>query len=151
MRSSRRNLILLSSLPVLVFITWFGWMTYSQSRIHWIETKVKQAMVASIDGLAPQWPRVEYRDNLSRSSYFVPDIYNQALVFDLYRHTLEQLNQDTSVPPLKIFRISIFKTGGISEDVVTMQAYLEFPMIGGVEKELVVMAKDHIAHYSSDQ
>jgi hypothetical protein len=133
----------------LVFIAWFGWMNYAQSRTDWIETKVKQAMTTSIESLAPQWPRIEYRGNLSQGSYFAPDIYNPNQVFDFYRHTLEKLNQDASVPPLKIFRVSISKTVGASEDEVTMQAYMEFPLIGGVEKEIVVMAKENLPHYSS--
>jgi hypothetical protein len=151
MRNSRRTFILLTSLPVLVFTVWFGWMTYSQSKIDWIEMKVNRAMTTSINSLAPQWPRIEYQNSLPSGSYFVPDIYNQVQVFDFYRHTLEQLNQDTSVPPLKIFRVSISKTDGASEDEVTMQAYLEFPLIGGFEKEIVVMAKDNLAHYVTNQ
>jgi hypothetical protein len=151
MRNPRRTFILLTSLPVVAFFAWFGWMSYLQARTDLIEMKVKQAMTTGIESLAPQWPRIEYQGSLSYDSYFAPDIYNQVQVFDFYRHTLEQLNQDTSVPPLKIFRVSISKTSGASEDDVTMQAYLEFPLIGGFEKEITVMVNDHLAHYASNQ
>jgi hypothetical protein len=150
MRDSRRNVVLLTSLLVIVFLGWFSWMTYSQSRTQWIESKVRQAMATSIESLAPQWPRIEYHDSVSGDPYYAPDIYDQAQVFGLYRHMLEQLNQDESVPPLKVFRVSISKAIGTAEDTVIIQAYMEFPLIGGIEKEIVVQSDGvKVPHYKT--
>jgi hypothetical protein len=149
MRNSRRNLILLISLPVLFFVAWFSWMSYSQSKIDWIQEKVSQAMIANIESLVPQWPRIEYKSSSGDDPYYAPDIYNQGQVFDLYIHLLENLNTDNNLPPVKVTQVSIMKNIGETEDTLIVQARVEFPLFAGFDKEIVVRGAGKIPHFKS--
>jgi hypothetical protein len=149
MTNSHSGYVLLISSPVIAFAAWFGWMSYYQSRMDWIDAKVSQAMSTSIESLAPQWPRIEYQADLSGDVYYAPDIYDQTQILDLTSHVLETLNQDMAVPPVKITQVSIWKDSGTSEDTYVCQANVEFPLIIGVEKETVVESSTKVSHFTT--
>jgi hypothetical protein len=139
--------LLMIALPVLILFAWFGWATYSQSRTNWIQAKVGQAMVANIENLSPHWPRIEYRGSRPGEIYYAPDIYSQAQVYDLYSHILYDLNQEATLPPLKLSRLWMSKDVGDSEDTLTVQGIVQFPSLFGIQKSMVVKSSLKIAHY----
>lgn len=142
-----RKGILWVSLPILAFLAWFGWMSYLKSEADWMQAKVAQAMSQSLESLAPQWPRIETRT--SAGSYFSPESSDPVQVFDFTRHTLELLNQDTGVPPLKLLNVSLDKEFGASEDTLIGRALVKFPLLAGINDELVVQDAVKIPHYRS--
>jgi hypothetical protein len=131
----------------LDFLGWLGWTSFSKSESDWINAKVGQAMSASLESLAPQWPRIEY--HTSAGVYFSPESNNQTQVFDFTRHTLELLNQDISVSPLKLINISIDKNFGVSEDTLIGRATVKFPLIAGIDHEVIVQSNVKIPHYTT--
>ena len=147
MKTHFRKRILLVSFPILGFVAWFGWMTYIKSEADWMQAKVGQAMSQSLESLAPQWPRIE--THTSDGVYFSPESSNPAQVFDFTRHTLELLNQDASVPPLKLLNVSVDKEPGGSEDTLIGSALVEFPTIAGINYEMVVQNGVRIPHYKN--
>jgi hypothetical protein len=142
----RKN-VLLVGLPILVFLGWFGWMSYTKSESDWVKAKVAQAMSVSIQSLAPQWPRIEY--HTPAGVYFSPESAEPAQVFDFSRHTLEILNQDLSVPPLKLLDVSIDKEFGDSEDTLIGRATVRFPLFAGIDHNLIVQSSVKIPHYTT--
>jgi hypothetical protein len=113
----------------------------------WIEAKVDQAMLASMESLSPGWPRIE--THTAGEVYYSPIVNDQVQDFQLTRHVLEILNQDTSVPPLKITQVSIHNDFGSGEDILVSQALVEFPLFAGIDKTIMVEAKLTIPHYKS--
>ena len=149
MSTSRRKIVFLVSLPAFIFIVWFGWMSYTQSRTEWIQGKVSQAMSTSIESLAPQWPRIETRSSIAGGVYYAPEINDPQQTFELYRHILELLNQDVSVPPLKVTQVSLTNDIGSTEDTLICRATVEFALIGGIDKEIVVQGAVKIPHFTT--
>jgi hypothetical protein len=145
--SRRSNFLLIGSLFV-VFIAWFGWMSITQSKTELMQTKIEQALFITMQNLSPQWPRIETHSDLSAEVYYAP-IINQVQTFELYRHVLEYLNQDISMPPVKITQISMRHEYGASEDTLISQASVEFPLILGIEKKMVVQSAVKIPHYKT--
>ena len=119
-----------------------------QSKIAFMQTKVQQALSTDLESLAPQWPRIEVHSDLATQTYYAP-LVNQVQDFQLYRHVLEYLNQDASVPPLKISQISVQIEYGAAEDTLISQAHVEFPLILGIEHELTVQSSIKIFHYQT--
>jgi hypothetical protein len=135
------------ALPVLIFTAWFGWMTYAQSRTNWIEAKVSQAMAASMTNRAPHWPQIE--TFTSDDHYYPPNINDPIVNYDLYRDVLAYLNQDESMPPVKITQVSIRNDIGNSEDTLVSQVIVQFPLVAGFESKVEVQARVIIPHYKT--
>lgn len=130
-------------------VSWFGWMSFDQSKTQSVDTKVKQAMSAGCQSLVPAWPRIETRSNISPDDYYSPMINNPAQTFQLYRHMLEYLNQDSSVPPVKISQVSMRIEYGSSEDNLIIQARVEFSLILGIEKVFTTQNAFKIPHFNT--
>jgi hypothetical protein len=143
----RNRILLLVSLPTIPLFAWFGWMTYIKSKADWMQAKVANAMSQSLESLAPQWPRIETHS--SAGLYFSPEISNPAQVFDFTRQTLEILNQDTSVPPLKLLNVSLEKDFGHIEDTLIGRTIVKFPLVAGLSYELTVQDSVKIQHYQN--
>jgi hypothetical protein len=62
---------------------------------------------------------------------------------------LEYLNQDASVPSLKISQISAQIEYGAGEDTLISQARVEFPLVLGVDQNLMVQSSIKIPHYKT--
>jgi hypothetical protein len=129
-------------------IVWFGWMSVTQAKTQFMQTKIEQAMSINLQSLSPQWPRIETHSDLSVEVYYAP-IVDQAQTFELYRHVLEYLNQDSSVSPVKITNISVRINYGASEDTLISQASVEFPLIFGIEKKIFVQSSFKSPHYKT--
>jgi hypothetical protein len=142
-----RRYLLWLTLPMLIFFAWFGWMTYSQSRINWIEVKVNQAMAASMVNLAPHWPRIETFTSVDH--YFQPNVNDPIVNYELYRDLLAHLNQEESIPPVKVTQVSIRNDIGNSEDTLVSQALIQFPLVAGFESKVYVQARVIIPHYKT--
>jgi hypothetical protein len=146
MKASTRKIVLFVSFPILGFLAWFGWMTYMKSESEWVQERVNQAMSQSLESLAPQWPRIE--THTSAGAYFSPEI-NQSQVFEFTSQTLELLNQDPSLPPLKLLNVSLEKGFGDSEDTLIGRALVKFPLIAGINIEVIVQDGIKIPHYAT--
>jgi hypothetical protein len=135
-------------LVIILLIAAIGGFAMMQSRIKFVQTKVEQAMSVDLEDLAPHWPRIEVRSASAAQAYYAP-IVNQVQDFQLYRHVLEYLNQDASVPPFKISQISVWIEHGAVEDTLTSQARVEAPFILGIEQALTVQSSIKIPHYTT--
>jgi hypothetical protein len=148
MLESRRLRVLFIGLSIGLLIATLGGLMMMQSEIAFVQTKVEQAMTSSLENLAPQWPRIEVHSDLATQTYYAP-LVNQVQDFQLYRHVLEYLNQDASVPPLKISQISAQIEYGAGEDTLTSQARVEFLLVLGVDQNLMVQTSIKIPHYKT--
>jgi hypothetical protein len=135
------------SLLILALAAWYGWMSYTTSKTKWIEAKVQQAMSASMENLSPGWPRIE--THVAGEVYYAPIVNDPVQDFQLTRHVLEILNQDVSVPPVKITQVSIRDNFGSGGDILSSQAMVEFPLFAGIDKTIMVEATVTIPHYKS--
>jgi hypothetical protein len=147
MSNSIRRSFLVIAVLLLVFSSWFGWMSFSFSRTQWIESKVNLALSSSLQRLVPQWPRMQVHSDLVNGVYYSPVVNDQALVFQLYRQTLEYLNQDESVPPVKVSRVMVRNEYGAVHDNLIIQATVEFPLVAGFEKIILVQDTVVVQHY----
>ena len=111
-----------------------------------METKVRQAFDKEITALSPQWSRIKVRSD--SGTYYSPIIdANQTL--ELYRYVLEDLNQDESLPPVKMNPPAITKGFGPSEDSLTCQVTIEFPLILGIDEKIMMYGTIAIPHYTT--
>ncbi len=145
-RKNHRGFFIIA-LPLLVFSAWFGWMSYSQSTVDWFTAKVSEALIANIENLAPQWPRLEYIS--SSGNYYSPNVNAPIVRADLYRGVLAELNLDEKMPPVKISQISIQKLVGANDDLLTGQAVVRFALIAGIQKVAIIQSSVRIPHYHS--
>ena len=135
-------------LLVGLLVVALGGLFAMQSKIAFMQTKVQQALSTHLESLAPQWPRIEVHSDLATQTYYAP-LVNQVQDFQLYRHVLEYLNQDASVPPLKVSQVSVQIEYGAAEDTLISQARVEFPLVLGIEQELTVQSSIKISHYQT--
>lgn len=135
-------------LMIILLIAAIGGLVIMQSKNAFMQTKVEQAMSVSLEDLAPQWPRIEVRSASAAQAYYAP-IVNQVQDFQLDRHVLEYLNQDASVPPLKLSQVAAQIEYGAAEDTLISQARVEFPLVLGIEQELTVQSSIKIPHYQT--
>ncbi len=108
---------------------------------------MQQAMSASMESLSPGWPRIETHN--AGEGYYAPIVNDAEQHFQLTRHVLEILNQDGSVPPVKITQMSLSNHFGSGKDILTGQAMVEFPLFAGFDKTIIVEATVAIPHYKS--
>jgi hypothetical protein len=148
MNYSRHQGILLFCFVVTAFAIGLNWMSYRQAKTEWIETKVRQALEINMTMLSPQWSRITTRSTLTPEKYYSP-IVDAIQTFDLYRHVLEYLNQDESLPPTKLTQVSIRKDYGPLEDTLICQVKLEFPLFLGIERKTIVLGTVKIPHYAT--
>jgi hypothetical protein len=146
MTRSKRLSIIIFSFLLVIFAIWFGWMSFREARTEWVETKVEQALVINTTTLSPQWPRIEM--HVAQEIYYSP-IVDANQTFELYRYVLEYLNQDESVPPIKLTQLSHTIEFGSSEDTLVWQVKLDFPLFLGIDRKDVVLSKVAIPHYTT--
>jgi hypothetical protein len=146
MTNLKHQIILLICIVVLPFIVIFGWMSYRQAKTEFMETKVRQAFDKEVTALSPQWTRIEVHDN--SQTYYSP-IINSSQSLELYRYVLEDLNQDENVPLVKMTLPAITKSFGSSEDLLTCQAIIEFPLILGIDRTMMIYSTVKMPHYTN--
>jgi hypothetical protein len=131
---------------LFAFVIVFGSIFYSQARTEFIEKKVQQAFDKEITALSPQWSRIEVHSDAE--IYYSPIVdANQTL--ELYRYVLEDLNQDESLPPVKMNPPAITKGFDPSEDSLTCQVTIEFPLILGIDRKMMMYGTIAIPHYTT--
>jgi hypothetical protein len=109
-----------------------------------METKVRQAFDKEITALSPQWSRIEVQSD--SETYYSP-IVDAKQTLELYRYVLEDLNQDESLPPVKMASPAITKGFGPSEDSFTCQVTIEFPLMLGIDRKIMMYGTITIPHY----
>ena len=138
--------ILLICIIAIPSVAVFGWMSYKQTRTEFMETKVRQAFDKEITALSPQWSRIEVRSD--SEAYYSP-IVDAKQTLELYRYVLEDLNQDESLPPVKMNPPAITKDFGPTEDSLTCQVTIEFPLILGIDRNVMMYGTITIPHYTT--
>jgi hypothetical protein len=136
-------------LLIAIFVTWFGWNSYEQTRTQWIEAKVKNALDQSMQSLALTLPRIMVTDRSSGEVFYAPDLNAQFHTFDLYAQTLIILNQDTSVPIVKLTLASMSAEYGPSDTTLQGQTTVEFPLVAGIDKVMAVHSSIQIPHFKT--
>jgi hypothetical protein len=136
-------------LPLVIFVVWFGWKSYEQSRTQWMESKVKNALNQSMQSLSVSLPRIQITDRNSGEVYYAPDLNAQLHAFDLYGQTLINLNQDISVPVLKLTLVSMTEEYSSSDTILQGQAAVEFPLIAGIDKKMIVRESIQVPHFQN--
>jgi hypothetical protein len=136
-------------LLLAVFAAWYGWNTFEQARTQWIEAKIKNALDQSMQSLAETLPRIQITDSNSGEIFYAPDVNAQFHTFDLYAQTLVNLNQDMSVPMIKLTNTSMTEFFGPSNTTLQGQTTVEFPLIAGINKVIAVHSSIQIPHYKS--
>ncbi len=146
-RSSFRAIFAISFI-VLALAAWIGYLSYTQTETRRIEAKVQNAISAGVENLAPQWPRIEMHNSLASGAYYSPIVSDSARSFELTRHVLEMLNQDESVPPVKLSTINLHIDFGPDQDTLVCQTRIEFPLFAGIEKKVDISSSFPIPHYN---
>ncbi len=130
-------------------VAWFGWMTFSQAQTQWMQTKVVNAMDQGMQYLANVLPRIQVTDNASGEVYYAPDLNSASHAFDLYGQTLINLNQDASIPPVKLSSVTMTAEYGASETTLQAQTSVEFALLPGINKVILVHSSIQIPHYQT--
>jgi hypothetical protein len=146
MTGFRRPVIWISGLLATIAVAVIAGVAVAQSTTEFVQTKIEQALSITMENLAPQWPRIE--THVATEVYYAITV-DPTQEFELRRHVLEYLNQDISVPPVKITQISVSDEYGNSEDTLISQAHVEFPIILGIEKEMVIRSAIKTPHYET--
>jgi hypothetical protein len=132
-----------------LFGCWFGWKSYEQFKIRFIESKVENALDQSMESLSVSLPRKKIIDRNLGTIFYAPDFYAQHHTFDLYGQTLIILNQDSSVPFLKLSNIAVMEEYNDTDTQVISQTIVNFPLILGVQKNIMVRTSIHMPHLAS--
>jgi hypothetical protein len=140
--------VLFIGLSIALLIVAIGWLSATRTKIDLIQTKVEQTMVSSMANLVPHWPRIAVYSDPAAQAYNAP-IVSQAQTFQLYQDVLEHLNQDASVPPLKVSQVSVRIEYGTAEDTLISQARIEFPLVLGIEQNLTIQSSIKTPHYTT--
>jgi len=133
---------------MVLLIGAMGGLSATHAKIDLLQTKVEQVIVSSLANLAPHWPRIAVHSDPAAQAYYAP-IVNQAQTFQLYQDVLEHLNQDASVPPLKMSQVSVQIEYGAAEDTLISQARVEFPLVFGIEQNLTIQSSFKTPHYKT--
>jgi hypothetical protein len=149
MNYSRRNTIIAFSVFAVIFAVFYGWISFITAKTRWIETKVQQAMATSMQGLYPEWQRIEIHNVQANEVYYTPIVADAERRSELTRHVLELLNQDTSVPPVKIAQVAMQTDYGVEEDILTSFTTVEYPLIAGIEKSITVKSSVPLTRYKA--
>jgi hypothetical protein len=136
-------------LPLIVFASWFGWKSYDQANTQFVEEKVKNALDQSMQSLSMTLPRIQVTDTQSGEVYYEPDLLSKFHAFDLYGQTLILLNEDLSVPTMKLSSVSTSEDYGKSTITLRGQATVDFPLILGINKEIIVQSSIQIPHFET--
>jgi hypothetical protein len=148
----RRSHWLLAVIFVVVaFGAWFGWMSYQTNRTQWISAKVAAAMSTETEAVIPALPRIEVHDNSTGQTFCAPNIYAQGHAFDVYAAVLMALNQDASLPPIKIVNVAMSNDYEASKTIVNSQALVQFPLVAGIYRTIAVYASTPVPHYQSSR
>jgi hypothetical protein len=146
---SRFRVFIFMGLFLLIFAAWFGWASYSQALTQLVEVKVKLALDQSMQSLSTTLPRLQVTDRQSGEEYYAPDLNSKFHAFDLYGQALVLLNEDTSVPLLKLTQVSMSAEYGSSTTTITGQAAVDFPLIFGINKHILVRSSIEIPHFKT--
>ncbi len=144
--SGIRTVVIVGMLA-FIFAAWFGWNSFEQSRTLWMEAKVINALDQSMQSLSSTLPRIQVTDSNSGEVFYAPDLNAPLHAFDLYAQTLINLNQDMSVPTVKLFNTTISEYYGPSDTTLQSQTTVEFPLIVGIDKIIVVQSSIQIPHF----
>lgn len=140
--------VLFIGLSIVLLSGAMGGLSAAHAEIDLIQAKVEQVIVSSLANLAPHWPRIAVHSDPAAQAYYAP-IVNQAQTFQLYQDVLEHLNQDASVPPLKMSQVSVQIEYGAAEDTLISQARVEFPLVFGIEQNLTIQSSFKTPHYKT--
>jgi hypothetical protein len=144
---SRRARISLVILTVGVFVAWFVWESLESDKTEWIENKAEAALANSLTSLAPQLSRIEIHYPTANETFYAPDIYKPAAAWEVYGEMLKLLNQDESVPQVKVTLVSVRNDYSASQTSLTGQATVKFPLWVGIEKQVVIHSTIQVPHY----
>lgn len=147
MKQPRFRTILLLLFCAVFLALWMSWTAVTQAKTQWVESKVQQAMSTSIESLAPQWPRIEIHNSLDSNVYYTPIISDPVQKMQLIRHVLEIINQDASIPPVKVTQLSMSADYQSKEDILNCQAYVTFPLMIGINHKVLVQSQVRIPRY----
>jgi hypothetical protein len=102
-----------------------------------------------MQSLSSTLPRIQVTDSDSGEIFYAPDLNAQFHSFDLYAQMLINLNQDISVPTLKLTLTSTTEYFGPSDITLQGQTTVEFPLIAGINKTVIVHSSIQIPHFKS--
>jgi hypothetical protein len=145
----RRRQIGLIGLTIGVFVVWFTWNSFVRDKTLWIENKAEAALANSMTSLAPQLSRIKIVDNNAGETFYAPNTYSLAAAWQVYGEMLKVLNQDVSVPPVKVTLVNVRNEYSDSQTSVVGQATVEFPLWAGIEKQIVIHSTIQVPHYQS--
>jgi hypothetical protein len=143
----RLSAIFIVSMIAATLGLWCGWTSFDTVRTQWIEEKVKNALNQSMQSLAETLPPIQVEGTGSTEKYYAPNVHDPKPAFDLYRQVIVLLNQDVSVPAIKLILVSIQSEFGVSDITLTGQATLNFPLIAGFDKEIIVRSSVQAPHF----
>jgi hypothetical protein len=106
-------------------------------------------MTASMESLVPHCPRVEMH---SRGEvYYAPMVYDPGCRSQLTQQMLDSLNQDKTIPPMKITNVTMQANFSSKDDTLVGLALVEIPLFAGFDKTIQVRSTAPSPHYPSLQ
>jgi hypothetical protein len=149
MTISRHAKISLVILTIGVFVVWFVWKSFERDQTAWMENKAEAALTNSLISLVPQLSRIEIHYTNTNETFYAPDTYDPAVAWQIYGEMLKLLNQDGSVPPVKVTLVSVRNDYNASQTSLIGQATVEFSLWAGIEKQIVIHSTIQVPHYPS--
>lgn len=121
----------------------FSWWYVTSSKSMFIEGKVKNALSSSVDAISPKTPRIKFTDENTGEVSYTPNFFKNYLPIE--ENTLLQLNQDMSVPPLKITNFNVIDMGGNLKFNLTIKYQVAF----GINKTIDIYSNVRAPKYKS--
>jgi hypothetical protein len=144
-----RNTLLTVSSFVVILAAWYGWMSFTTAKTQQVEARVQQVMTASMESLVPHCPRVEMHSQ--GEVYYAPMVYDPGCRSQLTQQMLDSLNQDKTIPPMKITNVTMQTNFSSKEDTLVGLALVEIPLFAGFDKTIQVRSTAPSPHYPSLQ
>lgn len=151
MNQSKKKTLLTVIAVAVLFVAWFSWMLITTAKTDSIESKVKQGLDSGIQSVERDAKRVQVTYN-GNGGYFVPNVNGDLQVTsalrspsqEVYDVLLVSLNQDQSVPLIKVSNI------GLDTDYtrfIDAHATVSFEVFPGIVKTMIVMESLPLPHF----
>ena len=135
-RTKRWLLVILAALVCLI-IVWFQWRSYDAKRAELVENKVENALNAAIESqLRSGGDRVEFLIN-GGQPFYSPMLDHSDQTAAVYQQTLMLLNQDSSMPPIRLDNLLMMTSESVGASVT-----IEYTGAFGTPKSMRI----HVTH-----
>ena len=141
---SRKKIFLFITLLALIFAGWFSWMNISTDKAAFIERKVESAISHSVKAAVYEAPRIKITEN-EEKVYYAPRFDQYEEEVSLEENVISMLNNDASVPLLKV---TMFDVGNLYGEL-NIHVKVKYYVIFGITKTTEIHSHLELPEYET--